>query len=84
MRDQWIMILAEEVEIEGRLKDDICRQECVLNIFGLRCEEHDELVELFDNNPLCLYEDTRDGRLVLDETLKRKCLNSWPQEDTTR
>ena len=93
MRDQWIMILAEEVEIEGRLKDDICRQECVLNIFGLRCEEHDELVELFDNNPLCLYEDTRDGRLVLrarrdsqEEVLKQLASRGYNQigEDVER
>ena len=59
------MILAEEVETEGEQNDDICPQECVFNIYGLSCEEHEELAEFFDNNPVCSYEDTRDGRFVL-------------------
>ena len=59
------MILAEEVETEGEQNDDICHQECVFNIYGLSCEEHEELAEFFDNNPVCSYEDTRDGRFVL-------------------
>ena len=63
--DQWIMILAEEVQTEGEQNDDICKQECVFNIYGLSCEEHEELAEVFDNDPVCSYEDTRDGRFVL-------------------
>ena len=63
--DQWIMVLAEEVETEGRQNDDIPCQECVLNIFGLSCGEHEDLVDFFDNNPTCSYEDTQDGRFVL-------------------
>ena len=59
------MILAEEVETEGEQNDDICNQECVFNIYGLSCEEHEELAEFFNNNPVCSYEDTRDGRFVL-------------------
>ena len=63
--DQWIMILAEEVETERRQNDDIPGQECILNIFGLSCDEHEDLVDFFDNDPACFYEDTQDGRFVL-------------------
>lgn len=63
--DQWIMILAEEIEDEGSQNEDIFHQKCVFNIFGLTYEEHEELAEFFDNNPVCSYEDTRDGRFVL-------------------
>ena len=59
------MILAEEVENEVSQNEDICHKLCVFNIFGLSCEEHEELAEFFNNNPVCSYEDTRDGRFVL-------------------
>ena len=48
------MIIAED---DGDVAD-----QCHLVIFGLGMEEHEDLVECFENNQICSYVDTQDGR----------------------
>ena len=76
------MILAEEVETKGRQNDDLLQQESVMNIFGLSIKEHEDLVKLFYNHPVCSYEDTRDGRFVL--RVKRNCREAVIRELASR